>query len=336
MRLFGRLRLFGFGCEAGDAGHEFVEEPRHIHADSHLHGLDRVVEAGFVADGTSAGRAFHVNLHVDVERGDERRVDGDADGERIVQAAAAEVRRGGLVGLDVEVGHVREELAGLGAKVTPLLGFLISKQGLQGHVEADHSGRGAGTEQVVGGFRILRNVGFHAGVAVARHGQCAAHEHHAADLVLDFRSLLQSGFDVGHRAGRHVNEILAVGLHRIDDEVDRGFGFDGTVGIGDVHVADAVVAVDERGDRQHFEVVGGAGVRQALVDLDFRVAEQVGHGERVAYALFHEHVAVSAGDADEFDFRAAQRVGDGERVVDAGIEIKNELLHDCAFLVDWL
>ena len=82
---------------------------------------------------------------------------------------------------------------------------------------------------------------------------------------------------------------------------------------------------------QHFEVVGGAGVRQALVDLDFRVAEQVGDGERVAYALFHEHVAVGAGDADEFDFRAAQRVGDGERVVDAGIEIKNELLHDCAF-----
>ena len=71
-----------------------------------------------------------------------------------------------------------------------------------------------------------------------------------------------------------------------------------------------------------------------LVDLDFRVAEQVGDGERVAYALFHEHVAVGAGDADEFDFRAAQRVGDGERVVDAGIEIKNELLHDCAFLVD--
>ena len=93
--------------------------------------------------------------------------------------------------------------------------------------------------------------------------------------------------------------------------------FDGTVGVGDVHVADAVVAVDERGDGQHFEVVGGAGVRQALVDLDFRVAEQVGDGERVAYALFHEHVAVGAGDADEFDFRAAQRVGDGERVVDA-------------------
>lgn len=336
MRLFGRLRLFGFGCESGDAGHEFVEEPRHVHADGDLHGLDRVVEAGFVADGASAGRAVHVDLHVDVERGDERRVDGDADGERIVQAAAAEVRRGGLVGLDVEVGHVREELAGLGAKVAPLLGFLISEQGLQGHVEADHGGRGAGAEQVVGGIRVLGDVGFHPCVAVARHGQRAAHEHHAADLVLDFRSLLQGGFDVGHRAGRHVDEVLAVGLDGVDDEVDGRFGFDGAVGVGDVHVADAVVAVDERGDGQHFEVVGGAGVRQALVDLDFRVAEQVGDGERVAHTLFHEHVAVGAGDADEFDFRAAQRVGDGERVVDAGIEIKNELLHDCAFLVDWL
>ena len=118
-------------------------------------------------------------------------------------------------------------------------------------------------EQVVGGFRILRDVGFHAGVAVARYGQCAAHEHDLADFVFDFRCFLQCGFDVGHRAGRHVDEVLAVGLDGVDDEVDRGFGFDGAVGVGDVHVADSVVAVDECGDRQHFEVVGGAGVRQA-------------------------------------------------------------------------
>ena len=152
-----------------------------------------------------------------------------------------------------------------------------------GHVEADHGGRGAGAEQVVGGIRVLGDVGFHPCVAVARHGQRAAHEHHAADLVLDFRSLLQGGFDVGHRAGRNVDEVLAVGLDGVDDEVDGRFGFDGAVGVGDVHVAAAVVAVDERGDGQHFEVVGGAGVRQALVDLDFRVAEQVGDGERGAH-----------------------------------------------------
>ena len=253
-----------------------------------------------------------------------------------MQTAAAEVRRSGLVGLDVKVGHVREEPAGLGAEVAPLLGFLVGEQGLQGHVEADHGGRGAGAEQVVGGFRILRDVGFHTCVAVARYGQCAAHEHDLADFVFDFRSFLQCGFDVGHRTGRHVNEVLAVSLDGVDDEVDGRFGFDGTVGVGDVHVADAVVAVDERGDGQHFEVVGGAGVRQALVDLDFRVAEQVGDGERVAYALFHEHVAVGAGDADEFDFRAAQGIRNGKCVINAGIEIKNELLHDCAFLVDWL
>ena len=51
----------------------------HVNADGHLHGLDRVVQASFVADGASAGRAVHIDLHVDVERGDERRVDGDAD-----------------------------------------------------------------------------------------------------------------------------------------------------------------------------------------------------------------------------------------------------------------
>ena len=74
MRLFGRLRLFGFGCESGNAGHEFVQEARHINADCHLHGLDWIVQTGFVTDGTSAGRAFHVDLHIDVKGGDEGRV----------------------------------------------------------------------------------------------------------------------------------------------------------------------------------------------------------------------------------------------------------------------
>ena len=248
-----------------------------------------------------------------------------------MQSAAAQVRGRGFVGLDIEVGHVGQEPAGLGAEVTPLLGFLIGEQGLQGHVEADHGGRSAGTEQVVGGFRILRNVGFHAGVAVARYGQRAAHEHDLADFVFDFRSFLQRGFDVGHRSGRHVDEILAVGLHCVDDEVDRGFGFDGTVGIRDVHVTDSVVAVDECGDRQHFEVVGGAGVRQALIHLDFRMAEQVGHGQCVAHTLLDKHVAIGTGDADQLDFRASQGIRNGKCVINAGIKIENHLFHVCAF-----
>ena len=90
-------------------------------------------------------------------------------------------------------------------------------------------------------------------------------------------------------------------------------------------------AVDECGDRQHFEVVGGAGVRQTLIHLDFRVAEQVGDGECVAYALFHEHVAVGAGDADQFNLRASQSIRNGKRVINAGIKIKNHLFHVCAF-----
>ena len=100
---------------------------------------------------------------------------------------------------------------------------------------------------------------------------------------------------------------------------------------GDFHVADAVVAVDERGDGQHFEAVGGAGVRQALVDLDFRVAEQVGHGQCVAHTLLDEHIAVGTGDADQFNLRASQSIRNGKRVINAGIKIKNHLFHVCAF-----
>ena len=50
------------------------------------------------------------------------------------------VRCGGLVGLDVVVGHVGQERTGLGAELTPLLGFLVGEQGLQGHVEAEALG----------------------------------------------------------------------------------------------------------------------------------------------------------------------------------------------------
>ena len=46
--------------------------------------------------------------------------------------------------------------------------------------------------RVVGGFRILRDVGFHAGVAVTGHGQCATHEHDLADFVFDFRSFFSA------------------------------------------------------------------------------------------------------------------------------------------------
>ena len=88
---------------------------------------------------------------------------------------------------------------------------------------------------------------------------------------------------------------------------------------------------DERGDRQYFEVIGGAGVRQTLIHLDFRVAEQVGHGQCVAHTLLDEHVAVGAGDADQLDFRASQSIRNGKRVINAGIKIKNHLFHVCAF-----
>ena len=78
-------------------------------------------------------------------------------------------------------------------------------------------------------------------------------------------------------------------------------------------------------------MVGGAGVRQSLVDLDFRMSEQVGYGQSVAHALFDEHVAVGAGDADEFDLRASQGVGDGQSVIDTGIQIQNQFFHGYAF-----
>ena len=244
-----------------------------------------------------------------------------------MQAAATQMRRGGLVGLDIEVGHVGEEVAGLGVQVAPLLRLLVGQERLQGHVEADHGGRRAGTEQVVRGVRILGDVRLHAAVHVAAHRQGAAHEHDLANLILDLGGLADGCGDVGHRAGRHVDEVLAVGLDRVDDEVDGGFGFGLARGVGDVHVSDAVVAVDELGDLQDLEAVRGFRMRDTFIYLDLGVAEQFGDGQRVAHTLLQQHVAVGAGDADELDLGTAQRVGDGEGVIDTGVQIENELCH---------
>ena len=73
-------------------------------------------------------------------------------------------------------------------------------------------------------------------------------------------------------------------------------------------------------------------MRQALIHLDFRMAEQVGHSQRVAHTLLDEHVAIGTGDADQLNFRASQGIRNGKCVINAGIKIKNHLFHVCAFL----
>jgi len=77
--------------------------------------------------------------------------------------------------------------------------------------------------------------------------------------------------------------------------------------------------------------IGSTSKWSVVLDLDFRVAEQVGHGQCVAHTLLDEHVAVGAGDADQLDFRASQSIRNGKRVINAGIKIKNHLFHVCAF-----
>ena len=76
-------------------------------------------------------------------------------------------------------------------------------------------------------------------------------------------------------------------------------------------------------------------MRQALIYLGFRVAEQVGHGQCVAHTLLDGHVAIGTGDADQLDFRASQGIRNGKRVINTGIKIKNHLFHVCVpFLFD--
>ena len=162
---------------------------------------------------------------------------------------------------------------------------------------------------------------------IARHRERAAHQHDLAELLGDLRSLAECGGDVRLRAGGNVHQIVTVGLHRIDDEIDGRLGFGITLRVWDHRVSDAVLTVNECRNGQHLEGILRTGMRQTLVYGHFGVTEQFGDGQRIAHALLHEHIAVRAGDADQFDFRAAERIRNRKRIVDTGVEIKNELLH---------
>ena len=244
-----------------------------------------------------------------------------------MQAAAAQMRGGRLVGLDVEIGHVGQECARRGAQVAPALRLLVGEQRLQRHVEAHHSGGDARAEHAVGGVRVLRDVRLGPGIHIAGHGERAAHQYHASDLIDDFGGTGDRSVEVRQRAGRHVHEVLAVGLHGVDDEVHRRGILRVARGVRDHRFPDAVLAVDEARDLEHLERIRGARVVKSAVHLDFGVAEQFGDRERVAHTLLHQHIAVGAGDANEFHFRTAERVRDGKRIIDAGVQIKNHLLH---------
>ena len=197
-------------------------------------------------------------------------------------------------------------------------------------VKADHRGFHAAAQDGVGGLRVLHDVRFSAGCHIARHGQRTAHERDGTDELADARLTTADFGDRGHRAGGHDDQVLAVRVRRVDDEIRRGRRFRRAPRIGDRHVADAVVAVDApRSCRRRIAEAFRCGRRtvETGIHRHFGMPKQVGDGERVAHAGLDGDVAIGAGDADQPDvigLFACERIRDCQCVVDAGIQIENE------------
>lgn len=101
---------------AGDAGGEFTDEAFGVNMQRHMHARRRRVDQPFrVADSAAACTVeiavLRLDLHRQIDAGDQCRVDGDGCGKRIVQrhACGEETRVGLEIGGDGEVGDIGKE-----------------------------------------------------------------------------------------------------------------------------------------------------------------------------------------------------------------------------------
>ena len=121
------------------------------------------------------------------------------------------------------------------------------------HIQTHHGELAARAQHGIGSLGVARHVGLGARAHVTGHGQGAAHHHHAADRHHRGRIALQGERQIGERAGRHIDQVGAIGARGIDQIIDRSVAVGRRcphrlIGRrGHARTADAVLAVDERG-----------------------------------------------------------------------------------------
>ena len=189
-----------------------------------------------------------------------------------MQRAAAQVGRIHLVRANIVLDHACKRATGHGARARPTRNVAARQHHAMRHVQTNHGELAARAQHGVSRLGIACHIGLGTRAHVAGHGQGAAHHDHAADRHHRRRIALKSKRQVGERAGRHVDQIGAIGTRGIDQIIDRSV----TIGRRRPHrlvgrrrharAADAVLAVDECGGRRR---------RIGLGRLDGSVGTQV-------------------------------------------------------------
>src|SRR5580704_1124184 len=272
-----------------------------------------------VAEGLSGGEfAGGFDFHEKIFQSDYGRIDELRDGEGIVHGESA-----GIAGLVQAVEIGAEDFAG-GLADGILRGFegadlFFADDDFAGDVEADHGERNAGIEDDARGFGIHIEIEFGGGSDVAA-AERAAHDDDGFDQRSNRGIGFEDGGDVGERADGDDGNFARVGADDAANEFGGGFGDGLGFGFGEIHAAEAVVAVGVfGGDEAANERSGGAGgYGDVGAAGDFNQAQGVGKSER------ERDVAADWRDGFDVEFGGAEGEEDGDGVVDAGVGVEDD------------
>src|ERR1700730_1005928 len=277
-----------------------------------------------VAERLSGGEfAGGLNFHKKILEGDDGRFDELRDGERIVHGKV-----NGVAGLvqPVEIGA--QDFAG-GLADGILRGFecadlFVTDEYFAGDVETDHGERNAGIEDDARGFGIHVEIEFGGGSDSAS-AERAAHDDDGVDQRGDGWVGLEEGGDVGERPDGDDGNLAGIRADDAADDFAGGFRDGLEFRFGEIHAAEAVVAVGVfGGDQAANERNGGSGG-----DGDVGAAGYFDEAEGVRKREGERNVAADGRYGFDVEFRGAEGQEDSDGVVHAGVGVEDDAVRFC-------
>ena len=175
-------------------------------------------------------------------------------------------------------------------------------------------------EEVIGGIRVLGNIGLCPRGDVARNGQRSAHHD---DVGVGGKGGIgkHSLGDGRRRTCGNNDQVITVIAHGLQEEIRGRLRVLGLIGRGKRDLAHAILAVDEGGNLAGLETVrAGAGK-----DRDIGPIQQLQQRQGIAHRQRHRDVAISTRHTDELKIGVGQGISQGQGIINAGIKIEDGL-----------
>ena len=199
-------------------------------------------------------------------------------------------------------------------------------QHLHRHIERDDDGRPYCCQDLFCCVRIVDDVRLGHRSCVARHAECAAHDHHLLCPFHDSRLDGEGQGQVGQRPESHDGDLSRLGLHQVDDQLRRsGSVWGGREFVrGSITVAKPVFAVDERrrGMRRPEQRHAGADADRNLLSIELLEDSDVCSRPRSGT------VPEDRSHGDDLDLGRNKCVEHRQGIVDSGVRVDDDFSHD--------